>query len=49
VNSIRVGDPWLVRQDRAFLRVYDKPLPAFANEMGVRAEIELSRSGHLLR
>lgn len=45
VNSIRIGARGSSPTIGAFLRVYDKPLPDFANEMGVRAEIELSRTG----
>jgi hypothetical protein len=47
VNSIRIGARGSSAKIGTFLRVYDKPLPDFDGEMGVRAEIELSRSGFL--
>jgi hypothetical protein len=47
VNSIRIGARGSSAKTGTFLRVYDKPLPDYEDEMGVRAEIEVSRSGHL--
>ena len=47
MNSVGIGAPRVIRQVGTFLRACDKPLPTLAHEMGVRAEIELSRSGVL--
>jgi hypothetical protein len=47
VNSIRIGARGSSARMGTFLRVYDKPLPDFDDQMGVRAEVEVRRSGAL--
>lgn len=47
VSSIEVGARGSSKKTGSFLRVYDKRLPHHSDEMGVRAEIQMSRLGTL--